>query len=366
MDTLLTLEDFEEAARGTLDRAAFDYYAGASGDLSALHRNRAAYARLAVHYRVFRDVSRLDLSCEVPGARLPHPVFVAPTAFHKLAHPGGEVATAAGAGNAGALLTVSSLSTCTVEEIAAASPGPKWFQLYINKDRAFTAALIERVAAAGYGAIVVTADAPKWGRRLQDVRNGFHLPNGIEAVNLVRSRTDASQLSHSGAGLGAAFDWMLDASLTWKDFEWVCRTSPVPVLLKGVCRPEDAVSAFDCGAAGVVVSNHGGRQMDAAPATVSVLPAIRAAVGAGRTLVVDGGIRTGTDVLKALASGADAVQVGRPVLWGLAVGGAEGVTRVLESLVQDLTLAMQLAGAASLADITPDLLAPDLSAGSNG
>ncbi len=356
MDSLLTLDDFEEAARGVLGHLAFDYYAGAAGDLAALRRNRQAYAGLSVHYRVFRDVSRLDLSCEVPGARLPHPVLVAPTAFHKLADPEGEVATARGAADAGALITVSSLSTRTVEDIAAASQGPKWFQLYVNRDRSFTEELIQRVVAAGYRAIVVTADAPKWGRRIQDVRNGFHLPEGVEAVNLVRSRTDASALSHSGAGLGAAFDWMLDASLTWKDFEWVCRVSPVPVMVKGVCRPDDAVAAFDHGAAGVIVSNHGGRQLDAAPATVSVLPGIRHAVGPQRCLVVDGGIRSGSDVLKALAAGATAVQVGRPVLWGLSVGGAQGVARVLSLLREDMELSMALAGASSLADITPDLI----------
>lgn len=356
MENLLTLPEFETAAASTLERLAFDYYAGGSGDLSALHRNREAYARLAVHYRVFRDVSRCDLSCEVLGLGLPHPIFAAPTAFHCLANAEGEVATARGLGEAGALMTLSSLSNRTVEDVAAAGTSPKWFQLYVNKDRGFTRDLMARVEAAGYRAIVVTADAPRWGIRYQDVRNGFHLPEGINAVNLVRADVRADRLSHSGAGLGAAFDWMLDATLTWRDFEQLCASTRLPVLIKGVCRADDAAAAFAAGAAGVVVSNHGGRQNDSAPATISVLPKIRAEVGPDRLLIVDGGIRCGADVLKALARGANAVQVGRPVLWGLAIGGAPGVARVVNLLRSELEQAMVLAGAASLRDITPDLV----------
>ena len=255
-------------------------------------------------------------------------------------------------------MTLSSLSTRTVEDVAAASAGPKWFQLYINRDRAFTRELIARVEAAGYSAIVVTADTPRWGTRLQDIRNGFHLPPGLDAVNLVRSHADATTLSHSGAGLGSAFDWMLDATLTWRDFEAVCGATRLPVLVKGVCRPDDALSAFAAGAAGVVVSNHGGRQMESAPATVSLLPSIRAAVGPDRLLIVDGGIRRGADAFKALALGADAVQLGRPVLWGLAAGSSEGVRRVVGTVRAELEQAMVLAGAAKLNEITADLVAP--------
>ncbi len=357
-DQLLTVDEFEEVARGVLPSATFDYYAGGSGDLSSLHRNREAYSALAVHYRVFRDVGSCDLSCELLGHRLPHPVLAAPTAFHCLANPEGEVATARGLAEAGALMTLSSLSTRTVEDVAAASTGPKWFQLYINRDRAFTRDLIARVEAAGYSAIVVTADTPRWGTRLQDIRNGFHLPPGLDAVNLVRSHADATTLSHSGAGLGSAFDWMLDATLTWRDFEAVCTATQLPVLVKGVCRPDDALSAFAAGAAGVVVSNHGGRQMESAPATISVLASIRAAVGPDRLLIVDGGIRRGVDAFKALALGANAVQLGRPVLWGLAAGGSEGVKRIIDTMRAELEQSMVLAGAAKLDEITADLIAP--------
>lgn len=358
LESLLTVAEAEEAARSSLDRVSFDYYSGAAGDLSTLQRNREAYAALAVHYRVFRDVSRCDMGCRILGAELPHPIFAAPTAFHCLANPEGEVATARGVGQSGGLMTLSSLSTRTLEDVAAASTAPKWYQLYVNKDRVFTRDLIARVEAAGYSAIVVTADAPRWGTRYQDIRNRFHLPPGLDAVNLVRSDAAAGLLSHSGAGLGAAFDWMLDASLTWKAFEGVCASTRLPVLVKGICRPDDALSAFAAGAAGVVISNHGGRQMESAPATVSVLPRIRAAVGSDRLLIVDGGIRRGADVLKAIALGANAVQVGRPVLWGLAIGGAGGVARVVELLRTELEQAMVLAGCASLRELTPDLVEP--------
>ncbi len=358
MNSLLTISDFEAAAAAALDPVAFDYYAGGAGDLSTLHRNRDAYSQLSIHYRVFRDVSRLDLTCEVSGLRLPHPIIAAPTAFHGLAHSEGELATAHGLAAAGAIMTVSSLATRRLEDIAKASDVPKWFQLYINRDRAFTSDLIARVEAANYSALVVTADTPRWGVRYRDIRNGFHLPEGMEAVNLVRAQPDAQVLSHTGAGLGAAFDWMLDASLTWRDFEWICGATRLPVLVKGVCRPDDALSAFASGATGVIVSNHGGRQMDSAPATISVLPRIRDSVGGDRLLIVDGGIRTGTDIFKALSQGAHAVQVGRPVLWGLAVSGAAGVTRVMELLKTELSQAMALAGATSLREITADLVQP--------
>lgn len=358
LSALLTVPEFEAAAAAAMEPVHFDYYAGAAGDLSTLQHNREAYGRLEVHYRVFRDVSKIDLSCELCGIPLPHPILAAPTAFHCLANSEGEVATARGLAGAGALMVLSSLSTRTVEDVAAASAAPKWFQLYINRDRAFTTDLIARVEAAGYSAIVVTADTPRWGIRYQDKRNGFHLPDGMNAVNLVRSHTAADALSHSGAGLAESFDWMLDASLSWRDFAWLCEVTRLPVLIKGVCRADDAKSAFAAGAAGVVISNHGGRQMESAPATVSVLPGIREAVGQDRLLIVDGGIRSGTDVLKALARGANAVQVGRPILWGLAAGGAPGVTRVVEILQTELRQAMALAGAASLREIAADLVRP--------
>jgi 4-hydroxymandelate oxidase len=355
----LNIEELEGAARDQLPREVYDYYAGAAWDGVTLRENRVAYARLAIHYRILRDVSVRCTACELFGTRLAMPILAAPTAFHRLACPEGELATARGVGAAGTAMTLSSLATCRLEEVAAAATGPLWFQLYINKDRGFTRELVARAVAAGYRAIVVTADTPCWGVRENDLRNGFHLPEGVEPVNLMPSGTlgDESR-THRGSGMAEILSWMLDLSLTWRDLEWLAAEAGVPVLVKGVCRPEDAREALRHGAAGVIVSNHGGRQLDSAPATISVLPGIVEAVAGAAPVLIDGGIRRGTDVLKALALGARAVLVGRPVLWGLATGGAGGVAQALTMLQRELDLAMALAGCASLAEITPDLVKP--------
>jgi len=358
MSAPLNIQDLEDIARERLPREVFDYFAGGAWDLQTLHENRAAYRRLHIHYRVLHDVSGRSAECEIFGERLAMPIFAAPTAFHALAHPEGEIATARGAGAAGTLMTLSSLSTCCIEDVAAAATGPLWFQLYINKDRDFTRDLIRRAVAAGCKAIVVTCDTPCWGVREADVRNGFRLPPGIEAVNLIASDSRGEALSHKGAGMGDIMSWMLDPSITWRDIEWVASEANVPVLVKGICRADDALRAVQHGARGVIVSNHGGRQLDGAPPTIEVLPAIARAVGGGVPILVDGGIRRGTDVLKAIAAGATAVQVGRPVLWGLANGGEQGVAAALAMLHRELDTAMALSGCSTLGEITADLLDP--------
>jgi isopentenyl diphosphate isomerase/L-lactate dehydrogenase-like FMN-dependent dehydrogenase len=358
MPAPVNLADYEALARERLPRDVFDYYSGGAWDLATVHENQEAYARLRIHYHVMRDVSVRDTTCEIFGLRASLPVFVAPTAFHRLAHLEGEVATAQGAAAAGTIMTLSSLSTRLLEDVAAASPGPLWFQLYMNRDRDFTRELAGRAAAAGYKAIVVTADTPVWGIREVDVRNGFHLPPGVEAVNLLPSHSQGGQLSHQGKGMAEIMSWMLNPALTWQDIAWLAGATPLPVLVKGVCRADDARQAVDHGASGLIVSNHGGRQLDGAPATIDVLPEVVAAVGSRVPVLVDGGVRRGADVLKALARGARAVLVGRPILWGLASGGAEGVTGVLHKLHHELDTAMALAGCASLSDIDPDLVRP--------
>lgn len=355
----LNIADLETSAREKLPHDVYTYYSGAAWDLQTLHENRHAYQRLRIHFRVMRDVSRRSTACELFGIPLSMPICAAPTAFHKLADPDGELATARGVGAAGTLMTLSSLSTCRLEDVASAASGPLWFQLYINKDRGFTRSLVQRAVAAGYKAIVVTCDTPCWGVREGDVRNGFRLPAGIEPVNLMSSDSRSESLSHhGGSGMGDIMSWMLDPSLTWKDITWIAGETSLPVLVKGICRGEDARMAIEAGAAGVIVSNHGGRQLDGAPATIEALPHVVEAVGKKVPVLVDGGIRRGTDVLKALATGANAVMVGRPVLWGLASAGEEGVTAALEMLRKEFDLAMALSGCARLADITPDLLAP--------
>jgi 4-hydroxymandelate oxidase len=356
MSAPLNIQEMESSARERLPPEVFDYYAGGAWDLQTLQENRNAYQRLRIYYRVLRDVSRRSTACEIFGANLAMPILAAPTAFHRLAHSEGELATARGVGAAKTLMVLSSLSTYRLEDVAAAASGPLWFQVYINKDRGFTRDLLKRAVDAGFRAIVVTCDAPCWGVREADIRNRFHLPPGIEPVNLTPSNLRGSSLSHHGAGMGQIMSWMLDPSLTWKDVESMTSQVKVPVILKGICRADDALQAVRHGARGVIVSNHGGRQLDGAPATIEALPAVVQAVGGRVPVLVDGGIRRGTDVLKAIASGAAAVLVGRPILWGLATGGESGVTEALEMLRKEFDLAMALSGCTKLDEITPDLL----------
>ena len=352
----LNLFDLERAAKEKLPQMAYDYFASGAWDEVTLRENRAAFERLKVHYRVLVDVSKRDLSVDILGQKIPLPVIFAPTAFHKLAHPEGELATVRAAGKAGTVMVLSSLSTTPIEDVVRAATGPVWFQLYINKDRQFTRDLVARAEAAGCQALMLTADTPEWGRRERDVRNGFHLPQGLAAVNLLPSNQRGEAIGQSGAGMGQAFSWMLDASVTWPDVDWLASLTRLPVLVKGICRADDASRAIEHGAAGIVVSNHGARQMDTAPATIEVLPRCVEAVGGRVPVLLDGGVRRGLDVLKALALGATAVQIGRPVLWGLAADGQAGVESAIGLLRAELDLAMALAGCADIKTITSDLI----------
>ncbi|MEP6663049.1 MAG: alpha-hydroxy acid oxidase [Verrucomicrobiota bacterium] len=352
----LNLFDLEQLAKEKLPRIAYDYFSSGAWDEVTLRRTREAYNEIAVYYRVLVDVSRRNLSTKIFGQTLAMPLLIAPTAFHKLAHPDGELATVRAAGAAGIPMVLSSLSNTKIEDVMAAASGPVWFQLYINKDRGFTRDLVARVEKAGCSTIVVTVDTPEWGRRERDVRNGFHLPPGLSAINLIPSNECGEVIGQSGAGMGQAFTWMLDASLTWKDIDWICSLTKLPVVLKGICRADDAKHSLEHGAAGIVVSNHGARQMDSAPATIEVLPKVVEAIGGKIPVLLDGGIRRGLDILKALALGANAVLIGRPVLWGLANGGEPGVRLVLEMLRQEFDLAMALAGCPGVKSVTRDLV----------
>ncbi len=358
---LITVDDFERVAGARLEKTAWDYYRSGADAEVTLRENRAAFERLAIHYKVFVDVSAPKLGVRVLGRDLPHPILIAPTAYHCLACPDGENATARAAATGRALMVVSTLATTLLEDVAAAAPGPKWFQLYVHKDRELTKDLVARAEAAGYEAIVLTADTPVLGRRLADERNGFNLRPGMTMPNLIApgSPPDALVERAGGASLLARYVASRhDASLTWRDVEALVVSTKLPVLVKGVVRPDDALRSIDAGARGVIVSNHGARQLDGAPATIEVLPSIADAVGDRGEVLVDGGVRWGTDVLKALALGARAVLVGRPILWGLAVAGEAGALRVLEILVSELARAMALAGAPDVAALDRDLVRP--------
>ena len=354
---LINLFDFEAAAREKLSAMAYDYYRSGSFDEITLEENHAAYDRLRLRFRVLRDVSERDLSIELLGRRISMPMLIAPTAFHRLAHPDGEAATARAAAAAGTIMTLSTLSNCSIEEVAAAAAGPLWFQLYVYRDREATRELVGRAEAAGYSALVLTVDAQVWATRERDVRNRFHLPAGMRMANLMTSGLDSIEAHDSDSGLGRYVASLFDPTLAWSDLEWLAGISQLPLVIKGVVDPEDARRAVDHGAAAVIVSNHGGRQLDTSIATIDALPAVAEAVDGRIPVLVDGGVRRGTDVVKALALGARAVLVGRPVLWGLAVNGEEGVAQVLDILRKEFDVALGLCGCRSCAELDRDLLA---------
>ncbi|HSK81525.1 MAG TPA: alpha-hydroxy acid oxidase [Thermoanaerobaculia bacterium] len=355
----INLFELEALAREKLPREAYDYYASGAEDEVTLRENRAAYERLTLAYRVLVDVSRRDLSATVLGQPVAMPVLVAPTAFHRLAVPEGEIATARAAGAAGTVMILSTLSNTRVEDVVAAASGPVWFQLYVYRDRKATEGLVRRAEAAGCRALVLTVDAPLIGRRERDVRNRFHLPPGLAVANMLPEGYGDLPPAAADSGLAAYVSALLDPSLSWRDVSWLRSITNLPVLVKGIVRPDDALRAAEAGAAGLVVSNHGGRQLDTSPATLDVLPEIAdalAAHGHKIEVLMDGGIRRGTDILKALALGARAVLVGRPILWGLAANGEAGAAWALRHLRDELDLAMALAGTPTLADITRDLV----------
>jgi 4-hydroxymandelate oxidase len=325
----------EEAARAVLPAEVFDYYAGGSFDELSLAANLADWAALRLRPRVLQDVRVVDPGTTLLGEPLPHPIVVAPTAFHRMAHPDGEVATARGAAAAGARFVLSTRSSTPPEEVAAALDGrPFWYQVYVLQDRDLTTELTRRAAEAGATALVLTADVARLGRRLRDVRNGFVIPTEVGGARVEQ-----------------------DAGLTFDDIGRLLEATGLPVIVKGVLRGDDARRCVDAGAAGIVVSNHGGRQLDGAISGAAAMVDVVRAVRDECELLVDGGIRRGTDVVKALALGARAVLVGRPVLWGLATEGAAGVQAVIEQLVDELDLAMALCGCATVEEITADLLA---------
>lgn len=354
----LNLDDYERRARACLSRDVYDYYAGGAEDERALAGNRSAWRRWRLHYRVLAGVRDRDLATTVLGRRVASPVMVAPTAFQQMACPDGELATARAARKAGALFILSSLSNVAMEDVFAAAGDPRWFQLYVYRDRALTADLVARAEAAGAQALVLTVDSPILGRRERDVRNGFRLPPGMVVANaFAAGKGDFPEVT--GSGLAAYVAEHFDPGLSWEHLDWICARTSLPVVVKGVCRPDDAVRAVEHGARAVTVSNHGGRQLDAAPATAEVLPHIAEAVGSRGEVYVDGGIRRGGDVIKALALGARAVMLGRPVLWGLAAGGEAGVSDVLDILGREFADALALCGCSRPGEIDARLLGPD-------
>jgi isopentenyl diphosphate isomerase/L-lactate dehydrogenase-like FMN-dependent dehydrogenase len=342
---LLNVLDYEREAERVLDPGAFGYFAGGAGDEVTLRDNVEAFSRWQFRPRMLVDVGEVTTATTVLGREVSMPVLVAPTAFQQLAHPEGEVATARAAAAVGTVMCQSTLSSVTPGELAAAAPGARlWFQLYWSSDRGFTADLLASVVEAGFEAVVFTIDFPAAGRRERDLRADFTLPEDLATPNIPGSlrRRD----------FHAALGEIVDQTLTWRDLEWLREACPLPLVLKGVLSVEDALLAAEHGAAGVIVSNHGGRQLDGVAAALDALPEVVEAVADEVEVLLDGGIRRGTDVLKALALGARAVLVGRAVIWGLAVGGEQGVGEVLELLRAEVALGLTQLGCRSPAELT--------------
>jgi isopentenyl diphosphate isomerase/L-lactate dehydrogenase-like FMN-dependent dehydrogenase len=339
-DIRVNIDDFEAAARERLDPGAYGYIAGGAGDEHTLRGNAGAFGRWELRPRVLVDIGQVSTATTVLGTELALPLLVAPTAFQRLCDPEGELATARAAAAAGTVMTLSTLSSVSPAELAAAAPGAaQWFQLYWSRDRGFTGELLSAVAEAGFKALVLTVDLPVAGRRERDVRASFALPDDLPLPNLPLTL----QREDFHTALGA----VVDDTLTWRDLEWLRSTCPLPLLVKGILTAEDALLAAEHGAEGVIVSNHGGRQLDGVPATLDVLPEVVEAVGDHVEVLFDGGIRRGVDVLKALALGAKAAMSGRAVLYGLAAGGEQGVTDVLTMLRREIELGLKLLGCRS-------------------
>ncbi|MGH2514032.1 MAG: alpha-hydroxy acid oxidase [Ktedonobacterales bacterium] len=353
----INVAEYEPLARAAMEPAAWDYFRSGAEDEVTLRANRTAFERIRLRPRVLVDVDVVETTTTVLGIPVAMPILVAPTAYHGLAHAEGEAATAQGASAAGTLMVASTMSNRTLEEIAEAASGPLWFQLYVYRDRSVSERLVRRAEAAGYRGLVLTVDAPRLGRREADIRNGFGLPSHLRVANFAgTAMADEPEARPGVSGLATYAHDMFDRSLSWEALDWLRSITSLPVVVKGVLVGEDAALAAEHGAAAVIVSNHGGRQLDGALPTLVALPEVVEAVGGRCEVYVDGGIRRGTDVLKALALGARAVLVGRPALWGLAVSGSAGVRHVLEILHAELDLAMALAGRPTLASVDRSLL----------
>jgi 4-hydroxymandelate oxidase len=356
---LANLADFEAPARARVTEAAWAYLSGGAADEITLRANRSAWDAIRLQPRVLRDLGGGHTRVQLLGRELLHPVLLAPIAYQRLFHGDGEVAVAHAAAAQGAGLVLSAQASMTMEDVAApmqadAAAGPLWFQLYWRDDRSFMRALLQRVEAVGYQALVLTVDAPVHGARDRERRIGFKLPDDVRAVNL----GGLKQPLNLQPGQSALFDGLMPRAATWAEIDWLRSVSPLPLLLKGVTHVDDAREALARGVAGFIVSNHGGRTLDTLPPTAELLPPLRAALGPEVPLLVDGGIRRGTDVLKAIALGADAVLLGRPYVHALAASGALGVAHALRLLRDELEIAMALSGCKTLADASPALLWP--------
>ena len=350
----INLQEIRTIAQDKIEVPFWDYYRSGAGDEITLHRNIQAFNNYEILPKILVDVSQRNLTITLLGQEISMPILIAPTAFQCLAHPDGEIATAKAAINTQTIMILSTMSTKSLEEVAQVqTQSLRWFQLYIHKDRALTKTLIERAEKAGYQALCITVDAPLIGKREADIRNQFKLPKHLKLANLSTLKLpDIKEES----GLFAYFKEQMDASVTWQDVEWLKNNTRLPILLKGILRADDAKTACKIGVNGIIVSNHGGRQLDGAIASINALSDIVNAVEGQVDILIDGGVRRGIDVFKCLALGAKAVLIGRPILWGLGMDGEAGVNKVLNILKEELDLAMALSGCPSINNINNSLI----------
>jgi 4-hydroxymandelate oxidase len=353
LNRIASINEFEALARDRFTRMAYDYVAGGVGNEVTLRANVEAWDRIPVRPRLFIDVSAVDDRISLFGERREHPILLAPTAYHRLYHPVGELETVRGAAASHSTLVASSYSTVSIEDMAEASNASLWFQLYSERDREFTKELVQRAEAAGCRALCLTVDQPVRGYRDRDIRNAFTLPADIERANL---RGLGEKMAKQVMAREGIYNASHDPCFTLRDLEWLLGSIRIPLLVKGVMTPEAAEDVIQAGVAGIIVSNHGGRSLDTLPATADVLPRISDKVAGRVPLVVDGGIRRGTDVLKAIALGASAVLIGRPYVYALGVAGAAGIERVIEILRTELKMSMAMSGYPTIGSITRELI----------
>ncbi|KAJ4886726.1 Peroxisomal (S)-2-hydroxy-acid oxidase GLO4 [Raphanus sativus] len=348
MDQIVNVNEFQELAKRALPKMYYDFYSGGAEDQHTLKDNVEAFTRILFRPRVLVDVSKIDMSTRILGYPISAPIMIAPTAMHMLAHPQGETATAKAAAACNTIMIVSYMASCTIEEVASSCNAVRFLQIYVYKRRDVTAQMVKRAEKAGFKAIVMTVDVPKLGRREADIKNKMVSPQLRNFEGLISTKVIPSE----GSGVEALAASTFDASLTWKDIEWLRSITKLPIMVKGILTREDALKAVEAGVDGIVVSNHGARQLDYSPATITVLEEIVHAVGGRIPVLLDGGVRRGTDVFKALALGAQAVLIGRPVVYGLAAKGEDGVRKVIEMLQSELELTMALSGCPTIDDIT--------------
>jgi isopentenyl diphosphate isomerase/L-lactate dehydrogenase-like FMN-dependent dehydrogenase len=344
----VNVADYERLAEAACDPGYWGYVVGGAGDEVTLRENVAAFRRWVLRPRMLVDVSDVSTRTSVLGREIAMPLGIAPTSLQRVAHPEGEGALARAAAATGTVYTLSSLGSVRPRELAGAAPDAlRWFQLYWSRDRGFTSELVAEAADAGFKALVLTVDLPAAGPRERDLRSGFRLPPDLPMPNLPQTLMGTE---HFHDTLGE----IVDTSLTWRDLEWLSSECPLPLVVKGILTAEDAALACEHGCSGMVVSNHGGRQLDGVSATLDALPEVAETVAGRAEIYLDGGIRRGTDVAMALALGARAVFVGRPALWGLAAGGEEGAAHVLELFRAEIALALLLLGCPTPADVGPE------------